>query len=116
MAYALYIDPPLGRAGLSQTEVRKSQRPALVADWPMERVSRAFERGETQGFMRILVDRDSKQILGASLLGLNADEVIHVVLDLMYAKAPYTMHARCTSIRRCRSICRPCSVCSKPLA
>jgi pyruvate/2-oxoglutarate dehydrogenase complex dihydrolipoamide dehydrogenase (E3) component len=98
MAYALYIDPPLGRAGLSQAEVRKSNRPALVADWPMERVSRAFERGETQGFMRILVDRETKQILGASLLGLNADEVIHSVLDLMYAKAPYTTLQRAMHI------------------
>jgi pyruvate/2-oxoglutarate dehydrogenase complex dihydrolipoamide dehydrogenase (E3) component len=98
MAYALYIDPPLGRAGLSQAEVRKRNRPALVANWPMERVGRAFERGETQGFMRILVDRDSKQILGASLLGLNADEVIHSVLDLMYAKAPYTTLERAMHI------------------
>jgi pyruvate/2-oxoglutarate dehydrogenase complex dihydrolipoamide dehydrogenase (E3) component len=98
MAYALYIDPPLGRAGLSQAEVRKSKRPALVSDWPMERVSRAFERGETQGFMRILVDRDSKQIVGASLLGLNADEVIHTVLDLMYAKAPYATLQRAMHI------------------
>src|SRR5271166_526438 len=98
MAYALYIDPPLGRAGLSQAEVRRTNRPALVANWPMERVSRAFERGETLGFMRILVDRDSKQIVGASLLGLNADEVIHTVLDLMYAKAPYTTLQRAMHI------------------
>jgi pyruvate/2-oxoglutarate dehydrogenase complex dihydrolipoamide dehydrogenase (E3) component len=90
MAYALYIDPPLGRAGMSESDVRKAKRRAMVANWPMERVSRAFERGETQGFMRMLVDADSKQILGASLLGLNADEVIHTILDLMYAKAPYT--------------------------
>jgi pyruvate/2-oxoglutarate dehydrogenase complex dihydrolipoamide dehydrogenase (E3) component len=78
--------------------MRKRNRPALVANWPMERVGRAFERGETQGFMRILVDRDSKQILGASLLGLNADEVIHTVLDLMYAKAPYTTLERAMHI------------------
>ena len=98
MAYALYIDPPLGRAGLSQAEVRKRGRPALVANWPMERVSRAFERGETQGFMRILVDRETKQILGASLLGLSADEVIQDVVDLMYAKAPYTTLQRAMHI------------------
>jgi pyruvate/2-oxoglutarate dehydrogenase complex dihydrolipoamide dehydrogenase (E3) component len=98
MAYALYTDPPLGRAGLSQADVRRTNRPALVATWPMERVSRAYERAETQGFMRILVDRDSKQILGASLLGLNADEVIHCVSDLMYAKAPYTTLQRAMHI------------------
>jgi pyruvate/2-oxoglutarate dehydrogenase complex dihydrolipoamide dehydrogenase (E3) component len=98
MAYALYIDPPLGRAGLSQAEVRKRGLPALVANWPMERVSRAFERGETQGFMRILVDRETKQILGATLLGLSADEVMQDVLDLMYAKAPYTTLQRAMHI------------------
>jgi pyruvate/2-oxoglutarate dehydrogenase complex dihydrolipoamide dehydrogenase (E3) component len=98
IAYALYTDPPLGRAGLSQADVRRTNRPALVTTWPMERVSRAYERAETQGFMRILVDRDSKQILGASLLGLNADEVVHSVLDLMYAKAPYTMLQRAMHI------------------
>jgi pyruvate/2-oxoglutarate dehydrogenase complex dihydrolipoamide dehydrogenase (E3) component len=98
MAYGLYIDPPLGRAGMSTADVRKTGRPALVANWPMERVGRAFERGETQGFMRILVDAASKQILGASLLGLNADEVIHTVLDLMYAKAPYTVLQRAMHI------------------
>jgi pyruvate/2-oxoglutarate dehydrogenase complex dihydrolipoamide dehydrogenase (E3) component len=98
MAYALYIDPPLGRAGLSQAEARRTKRPTLVANWPMVRVSRAFERGETEGFMRILVDRDSKQIVGASLLGLNADEVIHTILDLMYAEAPYTTLQRAMHI------------------
>ena len=98
MAYALYIDPPLGRAGLSEADVRKTKKPALVATWPMERVGRAFERGETQGFMRIVVDQATKQILGASLLGLNADEVIHSVLDLMYARAPYTTLQRAMHI------------------
>jgi pyruvate/2-oxoglutarate dehydrogenase complex dihydrolipoamide dehydrogenase (E3) component len=98
MAYALYIDPPLGRAGLSQAEARSTKRPTLVADWPMGRVGRAVERGETEGFMRVLIDRDSKQIIGASLLGLNADEVIHEILDLMYAKAPYTTLQRAMHI------------------
>src|SRR5271165_3384087 len=97
-AYALYTDPPLGRAGLSQAEARGTKRPTLVANWPMARVGRAVERGETEGFMRILVDRDSKQIVGASLLGLNADEVIHEILDLMYAKAPYTTLQRAMHI------------------
>src|SRR5262249_52103144 len=87
-AYALYTDPPLGRCGMTEPEVRKSGRPALIATLPMENVSRAYEKGETKGFMKILVDRDSKQILGASLLGLNGDEVIHTILDVMYAKAP----------------------------
>jgi pyruvate/2-oxoglutarate dehydrogenase complex dihydrolipoamide dehydrogenase (E3) component len=98
MAYALYIDPPLGRAGLSQAEARNTKRPTLVANWPMSRVGRAVERGQTEGFMRILVDRDSKHIVGASLLGLNADEVIHEILDLMYAKAPYTTLQRAMHI------------------
>ena len=90
-AYALYTDPPLGRAGMTEVEVRKTGKPALIATLAMEDVSRAFERGETKGFMKVLVDRDSKQILGASLLGLAGDEVIHCILDVMYAKAPYTV-------------------------
>jgi len=90
-AYALYTDPPLGRVGMTEAEVRKSGTPALISTMPMEDVSRVFEKGETKGFMKILVDRDSKQILGASFLGLAGDEVVHCVLDLMYAKAPYTV-------------------------
>jgi pyruvate/2-oxoglutarate dehydrogenase complex dihydrolipoamide dehydrogenase (E3) component len=97
-AYALYVDPPLGRAGLTETEVRATGRPALIAKMPMERVSRAVEKGETRGFMKILIDADSKLILGASLLGLAADEVIHTLLDLMYAKAPYTVLQRAMHI------------------
>jgi pyruvate/2-oxoglutarate dehydrogenase complex dihydrolipoamide dehydrogenase (E3) component len=93
-AYALYTDPPLGRVGMTEAEVRKTGKPALIATMAMEDVSRAFEKGETKGFMKILVDRDSKQILGASLLGLAGDEVIHCILDLMYAKAPYTVLQR----------------------
>ena len=87
-AYALYTDPPLGRVGLTEAEVRNSGRPALIATMQMEDVSRAFEKGETKGFMKILVDPEFAQILGASLLGLAGDEVIHCILDLMYAKAP----------------------------
>jgi pyruvate/2-oxoglutarate dehydrogenase complex dihydrolipoamide dehydrogenase (E3) component len=97
-AYALYTDPPLGRAGMTEAEVRKSGKPALIATLAMENVSRAFEKGETRGFMKILVDRDSKQILGASCLGLAGDEVIHCILDLMYAKAPYTVLQRAMHI------------------
>jgi pyruvate/2-oxoglutarate dehydrogenase complex dihydrolipoamide dehydrogenase (E3) component len=90
-AYNLYIDPPLGRAGMTEAEVRASGRPALMAIMPMERVGRAVEKGETQGFMKILVDQETQLFLGASLLGVGGDEVIHAILDLMYAKAPYTV-------------------------
>jgi pyruvate/2-oxoglutarate dehydrogenase complex dihydrolipoamide dehydrogenase (E3) component len=93
-AYALYTDPPLGRVGMTEAEVRKAGKPALISTMAMEDVSRAYEKGETKGFMKIVVDRDSKQILGASLLGLAGDEVIHCILDLMYAKAPYTVMQR----------------------
>ena len=97
-AYALYIDPPLGRAGMTETEVRKSGRKALIAKRPMARVGRAVEKGETQGFMKILVDAGTKEILGAALLGIECDEVIHSILDVMYAKAPYTVIQRAMHI------------------
>jgi pyruvate/2-oxoglutarate dehydrogenase complex dihydrolipoamide dehydrogenase (E3) component len=97
-AYALYTDPPLGRAGMTEAEVRKTGKPALISTLAMEHVSRAYERSETKGFMKILADRDSKQILGASFLGLAGDEVIHCVLDIMYAKAPYTVIERAMHI------------------
>ena len=97
-AYALYTDPPLGRAGMTEAEVRTTGKPALISTLAMEDVSRAFEKGETKGFMKILVDRDNKQILGASFLGLAGDEVIHCVLDVMYAKAPYTVMQRAMHI------------------
>jgi pyruvate/2-oxoglutarate dehydrogenase complex dihydrolipoamide dehydrogenase (E3) component len=98
VAYNLYTDPPLGRVGLTETEVRKSGRPALMAKMAMEDVSRAFEKGETQGFMKVLVDADTKHFLGASILGTGGDEVIHAILDLMYAKAPYTVMQRAVHI------------------
>jgi pyruvate/2-oxoglutarate dehydrogenase complex dihydrolipoamide dehydrogenase (E3) component len=97
-AYALYTDPPLGRAGMTEAEVRKSGRPALIATMAMEDVSRAYEKGETKGFMKILVDQETKQILGASLLGVSGDEVIHCILDVMYAKAPSTVLRRAMHI------------------
>jgi len=97
-AYALYTDPPLGRVGMTEAEVRKTGRPALISTMLMEDVSRAYEKGETKGFMKILVDRDSRQILGGSFLGLAGDEVIHGILDLMYAKAPYTIMQRAMHI------------------
>lgn len=97
-AYNLYIDPPLGRAGMTETEVRHSGRPALIGQRPMTRVSRAVEKGETQGFIKILVDAQNRQILGASILGTGGDEVIHTLLDMMYAKAPYTVMQRAMHI------------------
>jgi pyruvate/2-oxoglutarate dehydrogenase complex dihydrolipoamide dehydrogenase (E3) component len=97
-AYALYTDPPLGRVGMTLAEARHSGRRVLVGERPMTRAARAVEKGETQGFMRILVDGDSKEILGASLLGTGCDEVVHTILDLMYAKAPYTVMQRAMHI------------------
>ena len=97
-AYALYTDPPLGRAGMTEAQVRKTGKPALMSILAMKDVMRAVEKAETKGFMKILVDRDSKQILGASLLGLEGDEVIHCVLDIMYARAPYTVMERAMHI------------------
>ena len=97
-AYALFIDPPLGRAGMSEAEVRKSGRKALLGTRPMTRVGRAVEKGETQGFMKVLVDAETQEILGASLLGIECDEVIHSILDVMYAKAPYTVIQRAMHI------------------
>jgi pyruvate/2-oxoglutarate dehydrogenase complex dihydrolipoamide dehydrogenase (E3) component len=97
-AYALYIDPPLGRAGLTEAQVRQSGKPALLATRPMTKVGRAVEKGETQGFMKVIVDAESKLILGAAILGTGGDEVIHSLLDIMYAKAPYTVIQRAVHI------------------
>jgi pyruvate/2-oxoglutarate dehydrogenase complex dihydrolipoamide dehydrogenase (E3) component len=97
-AYNLYTDPPLGRVGLTEAEVRKSGRPALMATMAMEDVSRAFEKGETQGFMKVLVDAETRRFLGASILGVGGDEVIHAILDLMYATAPCTVMQRAVHI------------------
>jgi pyruvate/2-oxoglutarate dehydrogenase complex dihydrolipoamide dehydrogenase (E3) component len=92
--YALYIDPPLGRAGMTVEEVRKSGRKALVGKRPMTRVGRAVEKGETQGFMKVVVDAETEEILGAAILGVGGDEVIHAILDIMTAKKPYTAISR----------------------
>jgi pyruvate/2-oxoglutarate dehydrogenase complex dihydrolipoamide dehydrogenase (E3) component len=97
-AYALYIDPPLGRAGMTEAEVRASGRKALVGRMLMTRVGRARERSETQGFMKVLVDAESKKILGAAILGIEGDEAIHSILDVMYAGAPYTVIQRAVHI------------------
>jgi pyruvate/2-oxoglutarate dehydrogenase complex dihydrolipoamide dehydrogenase (E3) component len=98
LTYGLFIDPPLGRAGMTEAEVRKSGRKALLGRRPMARVARAVEKSETQGFMKILVDQESRQILGAAILGIGGDEIIHSVLDVMYAKAPYTVIQRAMHI------------------
>jgi pyruvate/2-oxoglutarate dehydrogenase complex dihydrolipoamide dehydrogenase (E3) component len=90
-AYGLYVDPPLGRVGMTDAEIRKSGVKALVGKRPMTRVGRAVEKGETQGFMKIAVDAETGAILGAAILGPGGDEVIHSILDVMYAKAPWTV-------------------------
>ncbi|KAA0595347.1 pyruvate/2-oxoglutarate dehydrogenase complex dihydrolipoamide dehydrogenase (E3) component [Azospirillum lipoferum] len=97
-AYALYTDPPLARVGMTDEAVRRSGRRALVGQRPMTRVGRAVEKGEAQGFMRIVVDADSREILGAAILGPGGDEAIHGVLDMMYAKAPYPTLQRAVHI------------------
>ena len=97
-AYALFTDPPLGRVGMTDGEVRKSGRRALTAMRPMTRVGRAVEKGETHGFMKITVDADTREILGAAILGVNGDEAIHCILDVMYARAPYTVLRRAVNI------------------
>jgi len=96
--YALFIDPPLGRAGMTEAEARKSGKKVLVGKLPMKRVGRAREAGETQGFMKVLVDSESKELLGAAILGMNGDEVVHSLLDVMYAKRPYTTIQRAMHI------------------
>jgi pyruvate/2-oxoglutarate dehydrogenase complex dihydrolipoamide dehydrogenase (E3) component len=97
-AYALFTDPPLGRVGMSESEVRAAGRPALVGVMPMTRVGRAKERGETQGFMKVLVDAETERILGAALLCIEGDEIVHSLLDVMAAGAPYTVVRRAMHI------------------
>jgi pyruvate/2-oxoglutarate dehydrogenase complex dihydrolipoamide dehydrogenase (E3) component len=96
--YALFTDPPLGRCGMTDAEIRKSGRAVLATKHPMSRVSRAVEKGETHGFIKVAVDADTKQILSAAILGTGGDEVVHVLLDAMYAKAPYTVVQRAMHI------------------
>lgn len=88
--YALYIDPPLGRAGMSETEARGTGRRLLVGTRPMTRVGRAKEKGETLGFMKVIADAGTGEILGASILGTGGDEAVQSILDVMYAGKPYT--------------------------
>ena len=96
--YGLFIDPPLGRAGMTEREVRASGRKALIGKRAMKRISRAKERSETQGFMKILIDAETEKILGAAILGIGGDEIVHSILDLMYADAPYTVIQRAVHI------------------
>ena len=98
LCYALYTDPPLGRIGMNDAEAKKSGKKILVGKIQMAHVGRARERSETTGFMKVLVDGDTKKILGASLLGIEADEVVHLLLDVMYAGAPYTTIQRAVHI------------------
>ena len=96
--YALYIDPPLGRVGMTETEARATGRPILVSKRPMTRVSRAIEKGETLGFMKIVADAETKKILGAAILGTGGDEAIHGILDIMNADVPYPTLQRAVPI------------------
>jgi pyruvate/2-oxoglutarate dehydrogenase complex dihydrolipoamide dehydrogenase (E3) component len=98
LGYALYIDPPLGRVGMTDSEARATGRPLLGAQRPMSRVGRAIEKGETQGFMKITVDAETQKILGAAILGISGDEAIHGVIDMMNAGAPYTVLQRAMPI------------------
>ena len=96
--YGLFIDPPLGRVGMTETQVRESGRKALIGVMQMARVGRAKERSETQGFMKVLIDAEDKTILGASILGIGGDEVVQSLLDIMYAGAPYSVIQRAMHI------------------
>ena len=98
LAYGLFIDPPLGRVGMTEAEASRSGRRVLVGRRPMTRIGRAVEKGETQGFMKVLVDADSKEILGAAILGVEGDEVVQSILDVMYARVPYTVIQRAVHI------------------
>ncbi len=89
MCYGLFIDPPLGRVGLTEQQVRDAGKKALIGKMMMSRIGRAKERGETQGFMKVLIDAETDEILGANILGIGGDEVIHLFIDTMYAKQPY---------------------------
>ena len=98
VTYAIYTDPPLGRAGMTEAEVRKTGKPAQIGNRPMTKVGRAVEKGETYGFMKILIDAETKLILGAAILGTGGDEAVHSILDVMYARAPYTVIQRAVHI------------------
>ncbi len=98
LCYGLFIDPPLGRIGMTEQQVRESGRQALIGKRMMTRVGRAREFGETQGFIKIIVDAETEEILGAAILGLNGDEAVHCLLDVMYTKKPYTVISRAVHV------------------
>ncbi|MGI9543025.1 MAG: FAD-dependent oxidoreductase, partial [Cyclobacteriaceae bacterium] len=102
LCYGLFIDPALGRVGMTEAQARQfaedSGKEVLIGTRPMTRIARAKEKGETHGFMKILVEAQSKQILGAAILGIEGDEPIHSILDVMYAKKPYTLIQRAVHI------------------
>jgi pyruvate/2-oxoglutarate dehydrogenase complex dihydrolipoamide dehydrogenase (E3) component len=98
VCYGLFVDPPLGRVGMTEQQVRDSGRRALRGKRMMTRVGRAREFGETRGFIKIIVDADTEEILGAAILGLNGDEAVHCILDVMYTKQPYTVISRAVHI------------------
>jgi len=98
LTYGLFIDPPLGRVGMTEHEARATGRPLLIGRRPMTRVSRALEKGETLGFMKIVVEADTQKILGAAILGTSGDEAVHCLTDTMYAGAPYTTLAHAVHI------------------
>ena len=83
---------------MTEAEAKATGRKLLIGQRPMTRVGRAVEKGETDGFMKVVVDAETKEILGAAILGLNGDEAIHGMIDLMYAKAPYTVISRAVHI------------------
>jgi pyruvate/2-oxoglutarate dehydrogenase complex dihydrolipoamide dehydrogenase (E3) component len=96
--YALYIDPPLGRAGMTEAQAKAAGRRVLIGKRPMTRVGRAIEKGESEGFMKAVVDADTNEILGAAILGVGGDEAVHCILDVMYAKKPYSLIQRAVHI------------------
>lgn len=98
VTYGLFIDPPLGRVGMTEAEVRRTGRPALIGRRPMTRVGRAVEKGETQGFMKVVVDAASRRILGAAILGVGGDEAVHALTDAMYAGVPCDVVQRAVHI------------------
>ncbi|HEV7803460.1 MAG TPA: FAD-containing oxidoreductase [Burkholderiales bacterium] len=97
-SYALFIDPPLGRIGMTDAEAREAVDRVLVGKRPMTRVGRAVQKGEPQGFMKITVDADSRRILGAAIFGVAGDEVVHSLIDVLYARMPYEAVQRAVRI------------------